>query len=395
MTRLGLLFTLTAPERGSVEEVVLALLQRLDPSEFRLALAAPQAILDSFAGDLHGVVVDTEAVQADSWMRRRDVGRLSAFIARVRPHIVNPHLPRSTMVAAPLARWHGAKVVETCHGRMLRGGLVPDRVVSRFVDRTIAVSEAARASLISKGYRADRIVVVPNGRDFSTFRPGAGRDAVRRELRLGGTSPVVGVWDDSSPQGTPTSSSLASVPRVPGGPVLSSARARSTPPRSTRARARRRRSRPSPVPPRSSPRDHASTCGLRPPRGHGAGRLERRHEPSGGPTAGRIPKWSARRGRTVVPTRIPPRCRGDPRRAPRYPRRSAHGRDGRDFVLDRCSVTAAREAPRACTRVAGVNPRLRRRLTEPTERSSAAPVGRNPGRHGRAAATRRARARTG
>ena len=107
----------TGPVRGGVEEVVLALLQRLDPSEFRVALAAPQALLDSFAGGLHGVAVETEAVQAESWTRRRDVGRLSAFIGRVRPHIVNPHLFRSTVVAAPLAKWHGARVVETYHGR--------------------------------------------------------------------------------------------------------------------------------------------------------------------------------------------------------------------------------------------------------------------------------------
>lgn len=200
MTRIGVLFVLTSPVRGGVEEVVLALLQRLDPSEFRPALAAPATLLDSFAGDLHGVAVDTEAVCAESWTRRREVGRLSAFIGRVRPHIVNPHLFRSTVVAAPLAKWHGTRVVETYHGRegwrgsMLRGGFLPDRMVSRFVDRVIAVSEAARAFLISgKGYPADKIVVVPNGRDLSTFRPGVGRDALRKELGLDRTVPIVGV----------------------------------------------------------------------------------------------------------------------------------------------------------------------------------------------------------
>lgn len=200
MTRIGLLFALTSPVRGGVEEVVLALLQRLDPSEFRVALAAPPALLDSFAGDLHGVAVDTEAVQTESWTRRRDVGRLSAFIGRVRPHIVNPHLFRSTVVAAPLAKWHGVRVVETYHGRegwrgsLLRGGFLPDRMVSRFVDRVIAVSEAARAFLVSgKGYPADKIVVVPNGRDLSTFRPGAGREALRKELGLDRVIPIVGV----------------------------------------------------------------------------------------------------------------------------------------------------------------------------------------------------------
>jgi glycosyltransferase involved in cell wall biosynthesis len=200
MTQIGLLFSLTSPVRGGVEEVVLALLQRLDPSEFRLALAAPQALLDSFAGDLHGVAVATEAVQADSWTRRRDVARLSSFVGRVRPHIVNPHLFRSTLVAAPVAKWHGARVVETYHGRegwrgsLMRGGFLPDRMIGKLVDRAIAVSEAARAFLISgKGYAADKVVVVPNGRDLSTFRPGVGRDALRKELGLDRAVPLVGV----------------------------------------------------------------------------------------------------------------------------------------------------------------------------------------------------------
>lgn len=195
MSRIGLLVVLAGATRGRVEDVVLALLQHLDPAEFRLALAAPQALLDSLAGDLHGVPVETEAVQADSWLRRGDIARLSAFIGRVRPHIVSTHVVRATMVAAPLAKWQGAKVVETYHGGGdgSRGRLVPDRMVSRFLDRAIAVSEAARAFLVGTGYPGDKVVVVPNGRDLSTFRSGVGRDAVRRELGLDRGVPLVGV----------------------------------------------------------------------------------------------------------------------------------------------------------------------------------------------------------
>jgi hypothetical protein len=58
VSRVGLLLSLTAPTRGPVEEVVLALLQRLDPADFRIALAAPAALLDRIGGDLHGVPVE-------------------------------------------------------------------------------------------------------------------------------------------------------------------------------------------------------------------------------------------------------------------------------------------------------------------------------------------------
>jgi glycosyltransferase involved in cell wall biosynthesis len=69
------------------------------------------------------------------------------------------------------------------------------------VDRVIAVSEAARAFLISgKGYAASKIVVVPNGRDLSIFRPGTGRHRARRDLGLDAASPVVGVIGRLEPQ---------------------------------------------------------------------------------------------------------------------------------------------------------------------------------------------------
>jgi glycosyltransferase involved in cell wall biosynthesis len=200
MKCVSVLFALTSPVRGGVEEVVLALARGLDPREFRLALAAPAPLLDAFAADLADVAIETQAVEAESWRRRDEVGKLSAFIARIRPDIVNAHLFRSTAVAAPLARWHGARVVETYHGRegwrrgIIGGRFFADRLVSRFVDRVIAVSEAARAFLISgKGYDARKIVVVPNGRDLSVFRPGAGGQSVRKELGIDRATPLVGV----------------------------------------------------------------------------------------------------------------------------------------------------------------------------------------------------------
>jgi glycosyltransferase involved in cell wall biosynthesis len=198
--RIRLLFVLTSPVRGGVEEVVLALLRRLDPGEFHLGLAAPGALLDALGGDLTGVRVETEAVAAESVRQPREVRRLASFMTRFRPDIVNSHLFRATVVAAPLARWHGARAVETYHGREgWRQGpaalrFLPDRMIGRLLDRVIAVSEAARAFLISgKGYRADTITVVPNGRDLSVFTPGPAREAARKELGLDGAVPLVGV----------------------------------------------------------------------------------------------------------------------------------------------------------------------------------------------------------
>jgi glycosyltransferase involved in cell wall biosynthesis len=199
VTPVRLLFVLTSPVRGGVEEVVLALLRRLDPGEFRLALAAPGPLLDAFDADLAGVRVDAESMAGDS---RSGAARLAGFMRRFRPDVVNPHLFRSTAVAVLLARWHGARVVETYHGREgWRRGFLPDRLVGRLVHRVIAVSEAARAFLVhGKGYPAARVTVVPNGRDLSVFRPGSAREAARKELGLDGAVPLVGVVGRLEPQ---------------------------------------------------------------------------------------------------------------------------------------------------------------------------------------------------
>jgi glycosyltransferase involved in cell wall biosynthesis len=192
---------LTSGVRGGVEEVVVGLLQRLDPSEFRLAIAAPPALLDALAPDLAGVSLDALAVDAESWTRVRQMDRLARFMRRVRPDIVNPHLFRSTAIAAPLARATGIRgVVETYHGReawrqgALRGRFVADRLVARLVTRVIAVSRGAAEFLVhGKGYPADKVVVIPNGRDLTRFAPGQHRDTVRKELGVDRGAPVVGV----------------------------------------------------------------------------------------------------------------------------------------------------------------------------------------------------------
>jgi glycosyltransferase involved in cell wall biosynthesis len=199
MRRIGLMLVLTSAVRGGVEEVALGLLRRLDPTEFRLSLAAPPALLDALAADLAGVSLDTLAVDAESWAQPRGMSRLSAFMRRLRPDVVNPHLFRSTAVAAPLARAAGVPaIVETYHGREawrhgpVRGRFVVDRLISRLVTRVIAVSRGAADFLVhGKGYPRDKIVVIPNGRDLGQFAPGRHRDAVRKELGIDRHVPVV------------------------------------------------------------------------------------------------------------------------------------------------------------------------------------------------------------
>jgi glycosyltransferase involved in cell wall biosynthesis len=153
------------------------------------------------AAELKAMDVPSFAVAADSWTKVSEVASLADCVRRFQPDIVNPHLFRSTLVAAPLAKTLGvARVVETYHGReawrrgTLNGSFVVDRIVSRCVDRVIAVSEAARNFLVRvKRIPADKVVVIPNGRDLTRYRPGRDRAEIRRALGLGADAAVIGV----------------------------------------------------------------------------------------------------------------------------------------------------------------------------------------------------------
>jgi len=203
MKRCRLLFVLTSPVRAGIEEVVLDLLTRLDRQFFEPALACPGSLLQAMASELRTLDVETFRVQADSWFKPRKIAALASSIRRFRPDIVNPHLFRSTLVAAPLAKWLGVpKVVETYHGREawrrgpIKGSFLIDRIVTHYVDRIVAVSEAAARFLVEvKGIPREKITVVPNGRDLTAFLPqnGRGLAEVRKHLDIPDEAAVVGV----------------------------------------------------------------------------------------------------------------------------------------------------------------------------------------------------------
>lgn len=208
MRRIALLFILTSPVRAGAEEVVLSLLSRLDRREFRLGLACPRPLFDAMASELQALDVETFQAAADSWLKPNEIEKLASCIRLFRPDIVNPHLFRSTLVAAPLAKWLGVpRVVETYHGReawrrgVIKGSFIVDRVVSHWVDRVIAVSEAAANFLVqTKKISPGKVVVVPNGCDLSIFQPGMYKDEARREFNLDPHAPVIGVVGRLEPQ---------------------------------------------------------------------------------------------------------------------------------------------------------------------------------------------------
>ncbi len=211
ITRSRLLFFLNSGVHGGIEEHVLSLLQHLPRDRFVFGLACPPELIDAMASDLTELPVTVFPVRATSWTRWRDIWQLRSILRQFQPDIVHCHLFRATLVGAPLAWLMRVPVIlETYHGREawrqgggLKGSFVIDRLVAHCVGHMIAVSEAAARFLTDhKRIPAQKITVIPNGRDLQAFQPGSGIQgrAVRQRLGIPASAPVLGVIGRLEPQ---------------------------------------------------------------------------------------------------------------------------------------------------------------------------------------------------
>jgi glycosyltransferase involved in cell wall biosynthesis len=131
-----------------------------------------------------------ERVPISSLLGPRDLRRVRAHVARVRPDVLHTHLGYSDFLGGIAARSLGIPAVSTVHV-MEWDRDVRSRVRLRLIalarlaccQRVITVSDAARASYLAAWpARRDRVVTVHNG-IAAHPRPGAGR-AIRAELGI-------------------------------------------------------------------------------------------------------------------------------------------------------------------------------------------------------------------
>jgi glycosyltransferase involved in cell wall biosynthesis len=132
------------------------------------------------------------------------IARLARTIRAERAAVVQTWLYHADLVGGIAARlahvpvaWgiHHSKLDTASATRSLRLTVAASARVSGIVPAAIVlVGEASRAAHIAHGYRADRMVVIPNGFDVAQFRPDPiARAAIRRELGVGDDAFLIGI----------------------------------------------------------------------------------------------------------------------------------------------------------------------------------------------------------
>lgn len=131
--------------------------------------------------------------------------RLVRQLRRDQPDLVQTWLYHADLLGGLTARAAGtAPVVWGIHSSNLAPGIVKRGTIvtahacarlSRWLPAAIVCcSDATRRLHIERGYRAEKMVVIPNGWDLDLFRPDpAARLSVRRELGMAPATPLIGL----------------------------------------------------------------------------------------------------------------------------------------------------------------------------------------------------------
>lgn len=136
---------------------------------------------------------------------------LRAHIAASSAVVVQTWMFHADLLGGLAARWAGVPVVWTIQGshldpkstRRLTHAIIRGcaRLSARVPARIVSCGHATARTHVALGYAEERIVVIPNAVDTTTFQPDAGaREAVRAELSLPPDAFVVGVGARFDPQ---------------------------------------------------------------------------------------------------------------------------------------------------------------------------------------------------
>lgn len=199
-----IVFIIASLHRGGAEKQLTLLVRGLDHSRFHCTV-----ITTYYGGELAKELNGIENVDVISVHKggRRDripaLFRLNQLIRGLNPHIVHGYLDSSNVLALVTARFASARAVWGVRSSHLDSSQLD--TASRFyrrlgsllsarADLIIANSSAGRNFVMSLGYPAKRVIVVPNGFETERFAPdSAGRARARKQWGVDDHTPLVGL----------------------------------------------------------------------------------------------------------------------------------------------------------------------------------------------------------
>jgi glycosyltransferase involved in cell wall biosynthesis len=179
---------------GGAERLVFEMLRRSDRHRFENHVLILQYV-GRFGAGLEAHATISMATPMSSFSLLRPIS-LARDIAAIRPDVVHTH-SGVWYKAARAARLAGVPwLVHTDHGRAVPDPWLSralDGAASRHTDVVVAVSDAvARLLRTTVVHHPERVRIVPNGVDVTSFRPDPDDGALRAELGLPHDAPVIG-----------------------------------------------------------------------------------------------------------------------------------------------------------------------------------------------------------
>ncbi|MGE0190237.1 MAG: glycosyltransferase family 4 protein [Steroidobacteraceae bacterium] len=206
-----IVFIITGLSAGGAEIMLLRLLERLDARFSKHVISLTN--IGEIGTKIRSLGIAVEALgMKPGLLIPLDFVRLIQIIRMLKPDIVHTWMYHSDLIGGLAARAAGVSAIAWS---LRHSNLSPDlnkqstllvmracaRLSSWLPRRILSCSEKARTIHIAAGYAANKITVIPNGFDLSSFRPDPiARNLIRTGFNLPLTTPLVGLIARYDPQ---------------------------------------------------------------------------------------------------------------------------------------------------------------------------------------------------